>query len=129
MGGRHAKKSKMSSYRYNGYANGNGNNGHGFNLATVVQIGLIPLITVVIGLAGFYYITKDELGRHEIAITTTLPQELKEEKDAREKTRTEFMDRFIKLTDVISALNTNVAVMAEQNKQIAASIAKLDSKL
>ena len=117
----------MGNGRYNGYANGNGN-GHGFNLATVVQIGVIPLLTVVIGLTGFYYITRDTLTRHEVAISTTIPEEFRQEAQARDKTRTEFLDKFGKLTDVISALNTNVAVMAEQNKQIAATLSRLDTK-
>lgn len=119
---------KHRNGHHNGPYNGNGNgNGHGFNLATVVQMAAIPLITVVVGLAGFYYITKDELARHETAISATIPQELKDEKDQREKTRNEFLDKLGRLGDGISALNTTVAVMAEQNKQIAAALTKLDN--
>lgn len=116
------------SHRRNG-KNGNGNGGgHGFNLATVVQVALIPVLSGGIYLFAQWVTQGDTLKRHETAINDTIPKEFKAEQDAREKTRAEFLDKLGKLNDGISALNTNVAVMAEQNKAIAASLARLDQK-
>lgn len=88
-------------------------NGHGFNLATVVQIGLIPIMA-----AGFTFFSQwvtqgDELKRHESAITETIPKEFKSEADARERNRTEFLDKLDKLNQGVSTLNMNVAVQTQ----------------
>lgn len=112
-----------------GKHNGDGNgNGHGFNLATVAQIFAIPLLTAGGLFFAQWITTGDTLKRHETAIAVTIPQEFKEEAADREKTRTEFLDKLGKLTEGISALNTSVAVMAEQNKQIANTLSRLDGR-
>lgn len=98
--------------------NGNGDGSYGFNLATVAQMLFIPILTVGIGLSGFYYLTKDTLARHEAAITSTIPSEFKNEADAREKTRNEFLDKIAKLSDGVSNLNTNVALQTQALQQL-----------
>ncbi len=99
------------------------------NAGTLVNVASIPLITAIISLIGFYYLTRDELGRHDVAISTTIPKEFKEEADAREKTRSEFLDRLQKLNDGVTSLSTNVAVQGEQNKEIAKTLGKISDQL
>ena len=127
----------------NGNGNGNGSGVAGFNLATLVQVLIIPGITLV----GFYYVTKDKLQEHDLAIYQTIPKQLDTEHQAlvaeadarqkavvteaaaREKSRNEFLDKFDKLNAGMATLNTQVAVEAEQNKQIVQTLGQIRDQL
>ena len=102
----------------------------------LVQVLIIPTLTILGGLSGFYFLTKDTLSRHETAITETLPDQIKQESkalsaeaDARQKNRDEFLDKLSKINDSIGVLNTHAAVQDESDKQIAATLERISRQL
>ena len=105
---------------------------HGFNLATVAQIGLIPILSV-----AFYFITTwattgDRLAQHDTAIRTLIAnsQSNKEEEDkAREKTRAEFMSYQQKTTEILGKLDTRLAVSETKQETANQSLQKIVDEL
>lgn len=97
------------------------NNGSVFNAGTVVNVLTIPLLTGAISLIGFYFLANYRINQNT--------DDIKTETAAREKVSNQFFDKLGKLNDSINVLSTNVAVQAEQNKQIAASLAQISNQL
>src|SRR5689334_5244380 len=100
-----------------------------FNAGTAINVLTIPILTVAVGYTAFYFTTKETLSRHEAAITTVIPQELKDEQAAREKIRGEFLAQLTKLGEGVNSLSTNVAVQGEQNKAIAQALLDIKASL
>ena len=91
---------------------------HGFNLATVVQVFAIPVLTAMVWLIAQWVTQGDELKRHDVAISETIPKELKDEAQQREKNRAEFLDKLGKLGDGVNDLSKNVAIQSTLLGQI-----------
>jgi N-acyl-D-aspartate/D-glutamate deacylase len=86
---------------------------HGFNLATVVQIGIIPIATVGIYYIGNYFLTGDTLARHtqEIAkITQNAEKFQNKETEARQKLRDEYLANQSRTNEILGKLDTRLAV-------------------
>jgi hypothetical protein len=92
-----------------------------FNAGTIVNVLAIPIITAALIGAGFYYTTRDELARHDLAINA--------EASSREKLRDEFLENSKKTADGISQLSTHTAVQDEQVKQTISSLDKISTQL
>lgn len=84
----------------------------GFNLATVVQVFAIPVLTGVVYLFAQWVTTGDTLKRHDTEILQN-QVDIKKEGEERQKNRSEFLDKLGKLNDGISTLNTNLAVQGQ----------------
>lgn len=90
---------------------------YGFNLATIVQVGLIPLITVVGIMVGFYYTTGDALRRHEIELGDLRKTDDKNGR-AREQIAKQFLEYQQKNNEILGKLDTRLAV-SETKQEIA----------
>ena len=85
----------------------------GFNCATVAQMALIPAVTGLIIMIGNYYTTGDTINRHSKEIETLQSinqKDKKEENDAREKVRSEYLNYQQKTNEILSKLDTRLAV-------------------
>jgi len=92
-----------------------------FTRPQLINLFAVPLITVVIGLSGFYFLTKDQLTRHEIelsTIKTNASVAVRDERDEREKTRKAFMDNQLLVAQVLSKIDTRLSV-AETKQDVA----------
>jgi hypothetical protein len=124
------KRRRAMGTRRNGKANGKPNgNGSAINMGTAINVFSIPIITGIITVAGFYYVTKDELQRHEVAIAQTIPGALKDEATARETTRNEFLGKFDKLSEGVAGLNTKAALAEERDKIIGDTLVEIRNEL
>ena len=105
---------------------------HGFNMATLVQVGLIPLITGIIILAGNYYVTGDTLKRHETEIATiqsnTKARTEQEEKE-REKIRNEYFSYQQKTNEILGKLDTRLAVSETKQETANQTLSKIADEL
>ena len=90
---------------------------HGFNTATVVQVGLIPVITGIIILSGFYYVTGATLTRHDKQLDALTAQS-KNEAAAREAVRNEYLLSQQKINENLGKLDTRLAV-SETKQEVA----------
>lgn len=105
---------------------------HGFNTATVFQMGLIPIITGIIILSGFYYVTGDTLKRHDTEITSirndTKVRTEQEEKE-REKIRNEYFSYQQKTNDILGKLDTRLAVSETKQETANQTLSKIADEL
>jgi len=100
----------------------------GFSWGSLTNLFAIPIVTGVIVMSGFYYVTNDKLGRYgadivrindkiEISNKSVLDKTA-EDAAARAKIRDEFIAAQMKTADGIGKLDTRLAV-AEANQKIA----------
>jgi len=100
----------------------------GFTIGSLTNLFAIPIVTGVIVMSGFYYVTNDKLGRYgadisrindkiEISNKSVLDKTA-EDAAARAKIRDEFISAQMKTADGIGKLDTRLAV-AEANQKIA----------
>jgi hypothetical protein len=95
--------------------------GSGFTLGNLTNLGAIPLLTAIVTLSGFYYVTKDQLARQgeDIKVVTkTVTEKTTEDALARAKIRDDFIAAQIKTNEGIAKLDTRLAV-AETNQKVA----------
>lgn len=107
-------------------------NHSGFNWATVVQIGAIPIITGVFILSGFYYVTGNTLTRHDQQLQLLQASQAKDKEDEskqREKVRAEYMAYQQKNTEILSKLDTRLAVSETKQETANQTLAKIADEL
>ncbi len=92
-----------------------------FSIVSLVNLGLIPVVTALFVVGGFYYITKDTLTRHD--------EQIKEDITAREKLRDQFIANTAETAKGISSLAAHALVQDEKTKQIAETLGKVNDKL
>lgn len=93
----------------------------GFSIGSLTNLGAIPILTALVTISGFYYVTKDQLERHDEAIKTitkTVTDKTAEDSTARAKIRDDFLASQIKTAEGIAKLDTRLAV-AETNQKVA----------
>lgn len=124
----------MSRRRSRPVSNGNGN--HGFNLATLVQIGLIPIITAGVAFLLQWGVVGDQLKRHENDLTQTIPKQFQQESDAiaaeakaRQQNRDEFLDKLGQVKDGVNELNTTVKLQAAEQKHATDTLDQISHQL
>lgn len=89
----------------------------GFNLATLFQVGFIPLLTAIIILTGFYYVTGATLTRHDKQLDV-LTSNVQSEVKARESVRNEYLASQQKINENLGKLDTRLAV-SETKQEVA----------
>lgn len=105
---------------------------HGFNLATVVQVGVIPIITGIIILSGFYYVTGATLARHDNDIATMKQdnkQSKEDEEKSREKVRNEYFSYQQKTNEILGKLDTRLAVSETKQETANQTLSKIADSL
>lgn len=105
---------------------------HGFNTATVVQVGLIPILTVIIGLTGFYFTTGDTIKRHELEITALQnnnKSRTEQEEKEREKIRSEYFSYQQKTNEILGKLDTRLAVSETKQETANQTLSKIAEEL
>lgn len=104
----------------------------GFNLATLVQMAGIPVLSAGLGLVGWYYLTSDTLRRHDEAIKT-IQIEAKASNDIETKSRDEarkvFLDNQLKTAEVLGQLNTRLAVSETKQEVANQTLSKIADQL
>ncbi len=107
------------------------NNG-GFNTATLFQVGVIPILTSIAVLGGFYYITKDTLARHDKEIST-IEVEAKvvheQENKDREKVRGQYLEYQNKTNEILGKLDTRLAVSETKQETANQTLNKIADEL
>lgn len=92
-----------------------------FNSGTIVNVFGIPILTAALIGTGFYFTTRDELQRHDVAIA--------KDDSAREALRNEFLESMRKTADGIGEINKHSAVQDEQVKQTISALDKISVQL
>jgi capsule polysaccharide export protein KpsE/RkpR len=94
----------------------NGSNGNGsiLNAGTLVNILIIPVLTVSFYFIGSYFLTGDTLRRHELEIAAEASQ--------REKLSNSLLNYAQKTQEGISALSSHAEVQDERIKQITGTL-------
>jgi hypothetical protein len=95
--------------------------GSGFTIGNLTNLAAIPLLTGIITVAGWYYVTSYRLDRNDIAIkaiSETVVAKTKDDTAARDKIREEFLSAQMKTAEGIAKLDTRLAV-AETNQKTA----------
>lgn len=104
----------------------------GFNLATLVQIGAIPVLTIVFYFVGNYFITGNTLSEHTKELASIEHQRQRDREDeqlVREKTRQQYMDYQQKTTDILSKLDTRLAVSETKQEVANQTLSKIADQL
>ena len=104
----------------------------GFSLGSLTNLGAIPLLTAIVTLSGFYYVTKDQLvrqGEDIKSVTKTVTEKTNEDSAARQKIRDEFLAAQMKTTDGIAKLDTRLAVAETNQKTANDTLAKIADTL
>lgn len=106
-----------------------------FNAGTVINVASIPLLSGLVVLIGWYFLTNDTLRRHDDAIRSIQTQAkltAEDEHKDREASRKVFLDNQTKTTEVLSKLETRLSVQETKQEfanqtltKIADEIAKL----
>ena len=97
-------------------------------MATVVQVGLIPIITGIIILSGFYYVTGATLTRHDKEIEL-INHNASAESKARENVRNEYLLSQAKISDNLAKLDTRLAVSETKQETANQTLAKIADQL
>jgi hypothetical protein len=93
----------------------------GFTSGNLTNLAAIPLLTGIITLAGWYYVTSYRLDRSDIALATVnklVIDKTAEDTAARSKIRDDFLASQVKTAEGIAKLDTRLAV-AETNQKTA----------
>lgn len=111
----------------------------GFTIGNLVNLGGIPLITAVITVSGFYYVTNYKLETTAEQIKTINAKlesasksiELKTSDDTaqRDKIRETFLASQVKTTEGIAKLDTRLAVAEKQQETTNATLIKISETL
>lgn len=105
---------------------------HGFNTATVVQVGLIPVLTVIFLAIGFYYTAGDTLRLHDTEIREIQKDRKKVLSDItekRENDRNTFLTYQQKTNEILSKLDTRLAVSETKQEVANQTLAKIADEL
>jgi hypothetical protein len=111
----------------------------GFTLGNLVNLGGIPLITAVITISGFYYVTNYKLETQDAAIKAlstkleaagkSLTDKSADDTAQRDKIRDTFLASQIKTTEGIAKLDTRLAVAEKQQETTNATLTKISETL
>ena len=101
---------------------------HGFNLATLLQVGLIPIITGFIILIGFYYVTGATLTRHDKQLDVLTETSQKEAK-AREAVRNEYLTSQQHIVENLGKLDTRLAVSETKQETANQTLSRIADEL
>lgn len=111
----------------------------GFTIGNLVNLGGIPLITAVITISGFYYVTNFRLEANDQAIKTlttklegagkVLADKTLDDTAQREKMRDAFLASQTKTNEGIAKLDTRLAVAEKQQETANAALNKISETL
>ena len=107
-------------------------NGTSFTAAAWAQLLLVPLISGGIILAGFYYTTGDRLNQHEAAIAVIQKAEQKDRETAdkrREEIRNEYFTYQQKTNEILSKLDTRLAISETKQETANQTLSKIADQL
>lgn len=99
-----------------------------FTWGAIVNLGGIPLITVVLGIVGGYYLLGDTVKRHDNSIKEIVTAR-DDERKSREAMRNEFLQSQARLVDVLSKLDTRLAVGEKQQETQGRQLEKINDLL
>ena len=105
---------------------------HGFNLATIVQVGAIPILTVAFYFIGNYFLTNSTLTEHSKAIAQIeklREKDTTEAKNSREKTVAQFMDYQQKTTEILGKLDTRLAISETKQDTTNQTLSKIADEI
>lgn len=105
---------------------------HGFNTATIVQVGLIPMLTVGFFSLGFYFTAGDTLRQHDKDIQAIQVDRAKVKAtvdENREKDRNTFLIYQQKTNEILSKLDTRLAVSETKQETANQTLAKIADEL
>lgn len=92
-----------------------------FTAGSLMNLFAIPVVSGLIILSGFYYLTKDTLARHDQAIAADTA--------GREKLRDEFIANTRETAKGIASLAAHALVQDEQAKQMKDTLGAISTKL
>lgn len=95
-----------------------------FTWGNLVNLAAIPLVTAIIMLTGWYFLTSDTLKRHGDELKQ-VQGDKKEEREARDRVRNEFLDGQRKNNEALSKLDTRLAVAEKQQETANQLLGKL----
>ena len=101
-------------------------------MSMFIQVAAIPVITGIIILSGFYYVTGNTLTRHDQQLQLLQSAQAKdkeEESKQREKTRAEYMAYQQKNTEILSKLDTRLAISETKQETANQTLAKIADEL
>lgn len=111
----------------------------GFTIGNLVNLGGIPLITAVITISGFYYVTNYKLETQDQAIKSlsvkleaagkTITDKSSDDTMQRDKIRETFLASQVKTTEGIAKLDTRLAVAEKQQENINLTLTKISDTL
>lgn len=111
----------------------------GFTLGNLVNLGGIPLITAIITVSGFYYVTSYRLDEQDRTVRSlssklegagkVISDKSADELAQREKMRDAFLASQAKTTDGIAKLETRLAVAEKQQETANATLNKISETL
>lgn len=111
----------------------------GFTIGNLVNLGGIPLITAVITISGFYYVTNYKLETQDQAIKSlsvkleaagkTITDKSSDDTVQRDKIRETFLASQVKTTEGIAKLDTRLAVAEKQQENINLTLTKISDTL
>jgi hypothetical protein len=113
--------------------------GSSFTLANLTQLAAIPLVTGVITVVGWYYVTNDRLNRYGDDIktlntkveqsTNVVSRKASEDLEARSKIRDDFLTQQVKTNEGIAKLDSRLAVAEAQQSIMNQQLSKIADSL
>jgi len=103
-----------------------------FSRPQLVNMLTVPVITVIIGLTGWYFLTSDALKRHEVeisAIKAASRLSTEEDRKAREESRKAFMDNQVSLASVLGKIDARLTVNEKQQDLTNSTLSKISDEL
>lgn len=95
-----------------------------FTWGHLVNLAAIPLVTAIIMLTGWYFLTSDTLRRHSEELKQ-VQNDKKDEREARDRVRNEFLEGQRKNNEGLSKLDTRLAVAEKQQETANQLLGKL----
>lgn len=103
-----------------------------FSRPQIVNMLAVPVLTLIGGLVGWYYLTSDTLKRHEgeiAAMKSAARTTVDEERKAREEVRKAFMDNIVSQTSVLGKLDARLTVQESKVDITNRTLEKIADKL
>lgn len=103
-----------------------------FSRPQLVNLLFVPVITVVVGMTGWYFLTNDTLKRHETelgAIKAQFKENSGEDRKSRDETRKAFMENQLAVANVLSKLESRMSVTEAKQDMANQSLQKIADEL
>ena len=104
----------------------------GFTAGNLTNLAAIPVITAILAVGGFYYLTNYRMEHNENAISKiseTVVSKTSEDTVARNKIRDEFLAAQMKTAEGIAKLDTRLAVAETTQKTQLDTLTKISDTL